>query len=157
MNTIYSLTDREPKGTGFSLSTKAFLALIEGMMLLPVEGRVSRRDFTLREIEEGRTDSANKVTLAMQPKYTHSITLIHSNCISGLFYRLFTNLFHTPPPFIPQYRMSGTLPLQGLTHFPNATDSTHTTSAKGTKRKTTWRAQSITSRQANIFFTELSI
>ena len=79
------------------MSTKAFLALIEGVMLIPVEGRVSRRDFTLREIEEGRSDSANKVTFALEKKLKHSLNVNHKflvlDCILELFYPSFQNLF----------------------------------------------------------------
>ena len=96
MHTFIHQTDREPKGAGFSLSSKAVLAFIEGVMLLPVEGRVSRRDFTLREIEEGRSDSANKVIFTMWPKHTHSMSLVYSNDILELFYYSFQTLSHQP-------------------------------------------------------------
>lgn len=149
MHTFIHQTDREPKGTGFSLSSKAFLAFIEGVMLLPVEGRVSRRDFTLREIEEGRSDSANKVIFYNVTKtYSFDVTRIFQRHLRVIL--LFISNFITPT--IPQYRKSQTLPLPKMTRLLNAKDWTHTTSAKGTRKKTTWKAQQITSRQVKIFF-----
>ena len=96
MHTFIHQTDREPKGTGFSLSSKAFLAFIEGVMLLPVEGRVSRRDFTLREIEEGRSDSANKVIFYNVTKtYSFDVTRIFQRHLRVILLFI-SNLLHQP-------------------------------------------------------------